>query len=82
MSIKTFNIPMPSITVCQVSCQESNCAETIVVENWRDAEKHGWSVPVDGHFQMCPKCYPSYVEKLFANAITPEEYKKQYMNKS
>jgi len=67
--IKCFDIV---VKVCEVSCQEDHCTETIIVNNWRDAEKHGWSVPVDGQFQMCPKCYEAYKKRIFVTAITPE----------
>ncbi len=47
MSIRT-------ITASEVGCQR--CDATIVVSQWRQAAKHGWAVPVDGHLQLCPAC--------------------------
>ena len=74
--IKCFNVV---VKVFEVSCQEDSCTETIVVNSWRDAEKYGWCVPIDGGLQMCPKCHKAYKERIFATAISPEEYKKKYM---
>lgn len=58
-------------TVAIVSCQR--CSIEIIVPAWRDAAKHGWAVPSDGHFQMCPECLPKHKEELLKHAIRVEE---------
>jgi len=35
-----------------------------MLENYRDADKLGWCIPIDGAFQKCPDCKKVYKEKL------------------
>ena len=55
------------IQACEVSCQK--CPATIVVLDWRDAEKWGWAVPCDGGLQLCPCCLARHTEAVFAAMI-------------
>ncbi len=66
MGIKTVHATV-------VSCQ--HCPATILVENWRDAGRHGWAVPVDGHLQLCPRCLESHKRRIFkaSKPVTEEE---------
>ena len=77
MGIKCIVLSKPATkeTFCEVSCQE--CEETIVLKNWRDAEKYGWSVPSDGHIHMCPACSKIHMDTLKKNSISVEEYRRR-----
>ncbi len=56
-----------TITAEKVTCQQ--CDNTIIVEQWRDAAKHGWAVPTDGGLQLCPLCLDVHKAGLIARAI-------------
>ena len=58
------------IEVAEVSSQK--CDEVILVENWRDAAKHGWAVPPDGHLQLCPICLRVHKAVMLATAEAPK----------
>ncbi len=58
---------LEAIDAWKVSCQR--CEETIVVEEWQDARKHGWAVPSDGHLHLCPKCVEFHKGVLSATAV-------------
>lgn len=64
MGIKT-------IEAAEVSC--NHCPETIVVRLWEDAAQHGWGVPSEGHFQLCPSCLAKHKRALFGSAAVPDD---------
>ena len=69
------NMGIKTIQADEVSCQR--CNETIIVRNWWQARKLGWTVPCDGLLHLCPKC--SLIQKgvLLATAVPPEAIKKE-----
>ncbi len=59
--------------VAKVTCQD--CGNHILVEKWRDATKHGWACPSDGHYQKCPTCQEEFLAALtlpFSDVINNE----------
>ncbi len=52
------------LTGVQVVCDD--CKATITLDRWQDAPKVGWTAPIDGAFQRCPKCAKARSAQLFA----------------
>jgi len=64
------------INLVAVTCDGEGCQEVVVLKRWLDAVKLDWSAPIDGDFQLCPRCAKKRTSEVFEAAKLSKIAKK------